>query len=336
MEVARRHIGDARADRIGGSPHAAPALCGAVVRSAVVPPLTTAPVVCADAAHADRLALALLENRRLAWPGLRVEVPTGLATRFRFPPIRDGPADVSVLGLGADEGLDGDPARLLRCRELLLVATGAKRADALHAALTGPVDPAAPASLLRAHPRLTVLCDPPSATRLPGAAHRAGDHVAIVLGHRWSGISAEHRISHESFERLHRAERLVRRRPTRAVLLTGYSATGGLSEAEQMALAWRDPAVPFLLEVAGRDTAENATRSLALLLALGGVHRVSVVTSAWHVRAPWFFAPYGRYGLEVTVRREWRGGAFARMLADELRKAPRAPAQRRHAWAAVR
>ena len=66
------------------------------------------------------------------------------------------------------------------------------------------------------------------------------------------------------------------------------------------------------------------------------VRHAVVVTSAWHVRTPWFFAPYRRYGLEVTVRREWRGGAFVRMLADELRKAPRAPAQRRRAWAAVR
>jgi hypothetical protein len=299
-------------------------------------PLTTAPVVCADAPHADRLAVALLDNRRLARPALRVDLATGLAARLGVASAGGGPADVSVLGLGADEGLDGDLAQLLRCRELLLLVTGAEHADGLHAALAGPPDPAAPASLLRAHPRFIVLCDPPAATRLPGAAHRAGDHVAIVLGHRWPGVSAEHRISHESHERLHRAEQLVRRTPTRAALLTGYTATGGLSEAEQMALAWRDAAVPFLLEVAGRDTAENATRSLPLLLALGGVRRVSVVTSAWHVRTPWFFAPYRRYGLEVTVRREWRGGGFVRMLADELGKARQAPAERRRAWAVVR
>jgi hypothetical protein len=300
-----------------------------------VPP-TTAPVVCADAPHADRLVVALLDNRRLARPALRVGVPTGLAARLGVASDAGGHADVSVLGLGAHEGLDDDLAQLMRCRELLLLVTGAEYADGLHAALVGPPDPAVPASLLRAHPRLTVICDPPAAARLPGAAHRAGDHVAIVLGHRWPGVSAEHRISHESHERLHRAEQLVRRKPTRAALLTGYTATGGLSEAEQMALAWRDPAVPFLLEVAGRNTAENATRSLPLLLALGGVRRVSVVTSAWHVRTSWFFAPYRRYGLDVTVRREWRGGEFMRMLADELGKSRHAPAERRRAWAEVR
>jgi DUF218 domain-containing protein len=167
---------------------------------------------------------------------------------------------------------------------------------------------------------------------------RAGvgpDHVAIVLGHREPGVSAEHKASHESFERLHRAAQIVRRVPTRAVILTGYTSTGGLTEAEQMALAWSSPDVPVLLEEAGRNTAENATRSLPLVLALGGIRRVSVVTSAWHLRAPYFFAPYRRYGLQVDNRREWRGGDFLRMTLDELRKAPRAPAERRRAWAAA-
>ena len=71
------------------------------------------------------------------------------------------------------------------------------------------------------------------------------------------------------------------------------------------------------------------------MLALGGIRRVSVVSSAWHVRTPWFFAPYGRYGLDADWVREWRGGDFARMLADELRKARVAPGARRRAWRSV-
>jgi hypothetical protein len=70
-------------------------------------------------------------------------------------------------------------------------------------------------------------------------------------------VSAEHRISHESLERLQRAERLVRRTPTRTALLTGYTSTAGLSAAEQMALARRDP-----LEGIGRpDRAGVAQRA---------------------------------------------------------------------------
>jgi hypothetical protein len=102
-----------------------------------------------------------------------------------------------------------------------------------------------------------------------------------------------------------------------------------------MAVRWADTAVPCLLEVAGRDTAENATRSLPLVLALGGIRHVSVVTSAWHIRAPWFFAPYRRYGLDTDWVQEWRGGDFWRMVADELGKARAAPRERRRAWSSV-
>lgn len=259
-------------------------------------------MVCATAQHAERLVAALVANRRLARP--------------------EPPAVVRLEALA-------DAAELMAAREVVLVATGAAQADALHAVLTDP------ASLLRAHPCLTAVCDPPAAARLEDAERRAGDHVAIVLGHREPGVSVEHRISHESLERLQRAERLVQRRPTRAVVLTGYTSTGGLSEAEQMSLRWADTAVPCLLEVAGRNTAENATRSLPLVLALGGIRHVSVVTSAWHVRTPWFFAPYARYGLDPDWVREWRGGDFTRMLADELRKARAAPRERRRAWRSV-
>jgi hypothetical protein len=260
------------------------------------------PVVCAGAQHAERLVAAMVANRRLARP--------------------EPPAVVRLEALG-------DVHELMSAREVILVATGAAQADALHAVLTDP------ASLLRAHPRLTAVCDPPAATRLPGAERRAGDHVAIVLGHREPGISVEHRISHESLERLQRAERLIQRRPARAVVLTGYTSTGGLSEAEQMGQRWADTAVPCLLEVAGRNTAENATRSLPLVLALGGIRHVSVVSSAWHIRTPWFFAPYRRYGLDADWVREWRGGSYWRMLADEVHKARAAPRDRRRAWRSV-
>ncbi len=61
---------------------------------------------------------------------------------------------------------------LLAAREVLLLVTGEAKAQALRAALEGPVGPAAPASLLRGHPCLTVLCDRAAAARLrpvPGA-----------------------------------------------------------------------------------------------------------------------------------------------------------------------
>jgi uncharacterized SAM-binding protein YcdF (DUF218 family) len=154
-----------------------------------------------------------------------------------------------------------------------------------------------------------------------------------VLGHREPGIRPEHRISAESRARVRHALELARRSPPRAVVLTGYTSTGGLSEAEQMKPAWDAATAPALLEVAGRDTAENATRTLPLVLAIGGIRRVTVVSSAWHVRVPYFFAPYRDYGLALRFRASVLHGNWPRMLAEEMRGARRARARRRAAWA---
>src|SRR5690349_17735831 len=147
------------------------------------------------------------------------------------------------------EALTVGPRTLLAARELMLMVTGAEKAGALHAALEGPAGPAAPASLLRGHPCLTVLCDRAAAARLRPASGRDSDHVAVVLGHREPSVSAEHRISAHSRGRLARAARLCAQTPIRAVVLTGYTHTGGLSEAEQMQREWHVPDVPVLLEV---------------------------------------------------------------------------------------
>ena len=237
-------------------------------------------------------------------------------------------------------GLDHVPAEaltvglrtLLAARELLVLVTGAGKADALRSMLNAPPGSGFPASLLRTHPRLIVICDEPAAQALRRPA--GGDHVCVVLGHRDPGFSHEHRISRESLGRVQRAEWVAQRRPTRAAVLTGYTSTGGLSEAEQMRATWRLPGVPALLEVAGRNTAGNAACSLPIVLALGGIREVTVVTSAWHLRAPYMFAPWRDYGLRLRFAVDRRGD-WPRMLARELREGRAAPRERRDAFAAM-
>jgi hypothetical protein len=271
-----------------------------------------APVVLADARRVRVTADVLVANRRLARP----HAP-----------------GVAVVELGeGGEVVGGAPDELLHTRELLVLATGRQRAPALRRMLLEPPGPDCPASTLRAHPELTVVCDREAAAELP--PHRGGEHVCVVLGHREPGLSVEHRISHESLGRVHRAEWVARREPTLATILTGYTSTGGLSEAEQMLAAWRVADVPALLEVAGRNTAENSSRSLPIVLALGGVRRVTVATSAWHLRAPFHFAAWRRYGLDVDFAFDLHGD-WPRMLANELRGLPRAPGERRRALAAM-
>ena len=101
-----------------------------------------------------------------------------------------------------------------------------------------------------------------------------------------------------------------------------------------MRAAWRLPGVPAVLEVAGRNTAGNAACSLPIVLALGGIREVTVVTSAWHIRAPYMFAPWRGHGLRVRFAVDWRGD-WPRMLARELREARAARRERREAFAAV-
>jgi hypothetical protein len=72
------------------------------------------------------------------------------------------------------------------------------------------------------------------------------------------------------------------------------------------------------------------------VLALGDVRRVVVVTSAWHARTPWFFAPYAQFGLDVSYRLSFAHGHWPRMLAEELRGARSARSQRTAAIAAMR
>lgn len=157
----------------------------------------------------------------------------------------------------------------------------------------------------------------------------------VVLGHR-DRRSKTDGLSDESRARLLRAERVCARHPVRAVVLTGYSHTpDGLSEAEQLKAAWTMPGVPAILEQAGRNTAENATRSLPLIRAIGDVRQVTVVTSAWHLRALYFFAPYRALGLRLRFAGELRG-PWLRMLLNELGAARAMRRQRREALAAMR
>ena len=244
----------------------------------------------------------------------------------------DAAAEFAGLEHVPTEALTVGLRTLMGARELLVLVTGAGKAQALRSMLLDVPGSDFPATLLRTHPRLTLLCDAPAAAALRDVAD--GDHVCVVLGHRDPGFSHEHRISRESLGRVQRAEWVAQRRPTRAAVLTGYTSTGGLSEAEQMRAAWRLLGVPAVLEVAGRNTAGNAACCLPIVLALGGIREVTVVTSAWHVRAPYMFAPWRRHGLRLHYAFDWRGH-WPRMLARELHEGQAARRERREAFAAT-
>ena len=57
-------------------------------------------------------------------------------------------------------------ATIIKAKKILLVASGANKADAVAAMVNGPVDPACPASVLQNHPDVVVIVDEEAAAKL--------------------------------------------------------------------------------------------------------------------------------------------------------------------------
>ena len=115
------------------------------------------------------------------------------------------------------------------------------------------------------------------------------------------------------------------------VVFSGWSSTGGPSEAEQMRDAWRGPDVELVVEPTARTTAENASRALPLL-AERGIDEAVVVCSATHLlRARLLFGRlYREHGISVRFRAV-RLRVSWRAIAWELAALPLVPRQLRAA-----
>ncbi len=127
------------------------------------------------------------------------------------------------------------------------------------------------------------------------------------------------------------AERIVATTHVDAVVFSGGSVRGGEPEAAQMRDVWRGPGVELVVELTASVTAENAVRTLPLLVERG-IERALVVCAPLHLyRARFFFSRlYGAAGIAtefrtVAVRRTLRA------LAWELGAAPAVPSQLRAA-----
>lgn len=124
----------------------------------------------------------------------------------------------------------------------------------------------------------------------------------VVPGHSRNG-----RLSARCLRLLDLAAELAERQEARVVVFSGWSPGCGPSEAEQMLEAWpgrRD--VELAVEPTARMTAENASRSLPLLLRRG-VREATVVCAPLHLaRVRYFFGGvYPRFGVRCEVRPAW-------------------------------
>ncbi len=98
-------------------------------------------------------------------PGTGRSMRTHRVTLSDITRQQNGPSFSGVL---PSEALTMGLADILHAREIILVAMGVEKAQAVCDAVLGPVSPSCPASLLQEHPRATLFLDPQAAQNLPG------------------------------------------------------------------------------------------------------------------------------------------------------------------------
>ena len=148
---------------------------------------------------------------------------------------------------------------------------------------------------------------------MPATSERS---AVVVPGSGVVATDGVYRITDVCLGLVREAERLAAELSAGVVVFSGWSPIGGLSEAEQMRDAWRGDDVELVLERTATTTAQNAARTLPLLLERS-VERAVVVCAPLHVhRARFFFTRlYGAAG-----------------IATAFRKAPVSPSARALAW----
>lgn len=97
-------------------------------------------------------ALALLARTTL----VQLAESTRLATAHRFGGINNVPFYAITMG----------PATILDAEEIILLATGEQKAEAIAKAVEGPITTAVPASLLQLHPNVTIVVDEAAGSQL--------------------------------------------------------------------------------------------------------------------------------------------------------------------------
>jgi uncharacterized SAM-binding protein YcdF (DUF218 family) len=157
--------------------------------------------------------------------------------------------------------------------------------------------------------------------------------TAIVVPGHGAFEDAGYRITTRCRGLVAAAETLAERLRPSAVVFTGWSPDGGPSEAEQMRDAWRGPEVELVVEPTASVTAENAARTVPLLLARD-VELAEIVCAPFHYpRARYFFHRlYSAHSIRARIRIVPER-LSSRALAWELAALPLARRQLRQALA---
>lgn len=158
--------------------------------------------------------------------------------------------------------------------------------------------------------------------RHPVALTISDVRTAIVVLGNGGRRRGELPISDACLALVRAAERIAASRAVDAVVLTGGSRGGGSSEAEQMYAAWEGPDVDLVVEPTATITAENAARTLPLLVQRGIVRAVVVCAPLHLYRTRFFFSRlFEPHGIQTSfhVAAVAQG---ARAFAWEIAAAP--------------
>lgn len=128
--------------------------------------------------------------------------------------------------------------------------------------------------------------------------------VAIVVpGCGRVASDGAYRIGATCLALVREAERLAESLPAETVVFSGWAPGGGTPEAEQMRAAWRGADVELVVEPTAAVTAQNASRTLPLLLEREITRAVVICTRAHSLRARYFFSRlYGPAGIDTSFR----------------------------------
>ncbi|GHA29843.1 putative glucosamine-6-phosphate deaminase 2 [Devosia pacifica] len=131
-------------------------------------------------AEAGGIDLQLLGIGRNGHIGFN-EPGSDAATRTRVVELARQTQDANAADFPAgtpvpDHAITMGIATILEARQIVLLATGAAKADAVFAAVNGEVGTHNPASFLRTHSDVTIICDRDAARRLPHPAQAETRH----------------------------------------------------------------------------------------------------------------------------------------------------------------
>jgi hypothetical protein len=130
------------------------------------------------------------------------------------------------------------------------------------------------------------------------------EYALVVPGQGDLLEDGAYRLTERCRRLLASAAELAEQRRPRVVVFTGWSPYGGESEAAQMLEAWPGRTdVELLVEESAATTAENAARTLPLLLERGVGEATIFCTPLHRLRVAYFFRGiYGRFGIASRFR----------------------------------